>query len=36
MHLVDARKGEADVLYTLNLGDFLHLHRESDPEIRRP
>jgi predicted nucleic acid-binding protein len=36
MHLVAARKGKADVLYTLNLTDFQHLHREGDPEIRRP
>ena len=36
MHLVAARKGEADVLYTLNLADFQALRREGDPEIRRP
>ncbi len=36
MHLVAARKGQADVLFTLNLSDFQHLHREGDPEIRRP
>lgn len=36
MHLVAARKGMADVLYTLNPSDFQHLHREGDPEIRRP
>ena len=36
MHLVAARKGKADVLFTLNLSDFQHLHREGDPEIRRP
>ena len=36
MHLVAARKGKADVLYTLNVPDFQHLHREADPEIRRP
>jgi len=35
-HLVAARKGMADVLFTLNLSDFQHLHREGDPEIRRP
>jgi hypothetical protein len=23
-------------LHTINLGDFHHLHREGDPEIRRP
>lgn len=36
MHLVAARKGKTNVLYTLNLADFQHLHREGDPEIRRP
>lgn len=36
MHLVAARKGKAETLYTLNLADFQHLHRESDPEVRRP
>ncbi len=36
MHLVAARKGKADVLYTLNLANFQHLHRVGDPEIRRP
>ena len=36
MHLVAARKGQADVLYTLNLTDFQYLHREGDPEIRCP
>jgi hypothetical protein len=36
MHLVAARKGKADVLYTLNLADFQHQYREGDPEIRRP
>lgn len=36
MHLVAARKANADTLYTLNLGDFVHLRREGDPEIRRP
>ncbi len=36
MHLVAARKGKADALYTLNLTDFQHLQREGDPEIRRP
>ena len=36
MHLVAARKGKADILYTLNLSDFQHLHREGDPEIRCP
>ena len=36
MHLVAARKGQANVLFTLNLSDFQHLHREGDPEIRRP
>jgi predicted nucleic acid-binding protein len=36
MHLVAARKAAADILCTINLGDFLHLHRDGDPEIRRP
>ena len=36
MHLVAARKGQADVLYTLNLADFHQLKREGDPEIRSP
>ncbi len=36
MHLVAAKKAKADILYTINLSDFQHLHREGDPEIRRP
>ena len=36
MHLVAARKAKAEILYTINLSDFQHLHREGDPEIRRP
>lgn len=36
MHLIAARKQQADILYTINLSDFLHLHREGDPEIRHP
>ena len=36
MHLVAARKTKADILYTINLRDFQHLHREGDPEIRCP
>jgi len=36
MHLVAARKGKAEVLYTLNLADFQNLHRTGDPEIRLP
>ncbi len=36
MHLVAARKASVAVLYTLNLTDFQHLRRESDPEIQRP
>lgn len=36
LHLVAARKVNAEVLYTINLGDFLHLRRDGDPEIRRP
>lgn len=36
MHLVAARKSKTSILYTINLNDFQHLHRESDPEIRCP
>ena len=36
MHLVAARKAGATPLYTLNIADFQPLHREGDPEIRRP
>lgn len=36
MHLIAARKAEAEILHTINVGDFRHLHREGDPEIRRP
>jgi predicted nucleic acid-binding protein len=36
MHLVAARKAKADILYTINLSDFQHLHGEGDPEIRCP
>ncbi len=36
LHFVAARKVNADILYTINLDDFHHLHREGDPEIRRP
>jgi predicted nucleic acid-binding protein len=36
LHLVAARKVNADVLYTINLGDFLHRRRDGDPDIRRP
>lgn len=36
MHLVAAKKAKADILYTINFSDFQHLHREGDPEIRRP
>jgi predicted nucleic acid-binding protein len=36
MHLVAARKTKADILYTINVGDFHSLHRENDQEIRRP
>jgi hypothetical protein len=32
MHLVAARKAGAKSLYTINLGDFRHLHRPGDPE----
>lgn len=36
LHLVAARKAKVGILHTINLGDFHHLHREDDPEIRRP
>lgn len=36
MHLVAARMVRAAALYTINLDDFHHLHREGDPEIVRP
>ena len=36
MHLVAAKKGQAEVIYTLNLADFHQLKREGDPEIRSP
>lgn len=36
MHLVAARKAQADILFTLNLADFQGLKREGDPEIRCP
>lgn len=36
MHLIAARKARADTLLTLNLTDFLHLHREGDPDVRQP
>lgn len=36
MHLIAARKALVPALYTLNISDFQHLHRDGDPEIRRP
>lgn len=36
MHLLAAKKGNAPVLYTLNISDFQHLRRSEDPEIRLP
>ena len=36
LHFVAARKAQAEILCTINLGDFQHLHRDGDPEIRRP
>jgi predicted nucleic acid-binding protein len=35
-HLVAAKKGDASVIYTLSLNDFMHLHRSGDPEVRTP
>lgn len=36
LHLVAARKAGAEILFTLNVSDFLSFRREGDPEIRRP
>ena len=36
MHLVAARKGEASVIHTLNMDDFIHLRRADDPEVQPP
>ena len=36
MHLVAARKGEASVIFTLNIDDFQHLRRGHDPEVQVP
>jgi predicted nucleic acid-binding protein len=36
MHLLAAKKGNASVIYTLNMDDFQHLRRGDDPEIRFP
>jgi predicted nucleic acid-binding protein len=35
-HLVAARKAGTALIYTLNMADFQSLHRDGDPEIRRP
>ncbi len=36
MHLVAARKGNASVIHTFNMDDFLHLRRGDDPVIQMP
>ena len=36
MHLVAAKKGDASVISTLNMDDFLHLRRGDDPEVLIP
>ncbi len=36
LHLVAARKAKAKKLFTLNVRDFRHFHREGDPEIAHP
>jgi hypothetical protein len=36
MHLLAARKGDASVIYTLNLADFQHLRHGEDPEVQLP
>ena len=36
MHLLAAKKGDASVIYTLNMDDFQHLRRGDDPDVRFP
>jgi hypothetical protein len=36
MHLLAAKKGNASVIYTLNMDDFQHLRRADDPEVQLP
>ena len=36
MHLVTAKRANADIIYTLNFDDFENLAREADPQIARP
>ena len=36
MHLLAAKKGDASVIYTLNMDDFQHLRRSDDPEVQHP
>lgn len=36
MHLLAAKKGNASVIYTLNMDDFQHLRRGDDPEVQHP
>jgi len=36
MHLLAAKKGNASLIYTLNMDDFQHLHRGDDPEVLLP
>ena len=36
MHLVAAKKANASVIHTLNMGDFMHLRRGDDPEVQLP
>ena len=36
LHLIAARKGKAKRFYTLNVTNFLAIHRTGDPEIVHP
>jgi predicted nucleic acid-binding protein len=36
LHLAAARKAKATKLFTLNVRDFRHFHRDGDPEIAHP
>ncbi|MEO6784915.1 MAG: PIN domain-containing protein [Chthoniobacteraceae bacterium] len=36
LHLVAAKKAQAEKIYTLNVSDFRHFHRPGDPEIAHP
>ena len=36
LYLLAAKKGNASVIYTLNMADFQHLRRADDPEVQLP